>query len=888
MTTVRYDDRSFFLDDRRIWLTSGAVHYFRTPHQLWADRLLKAKRAGLNCIDTYVAWNFHEMVEGKWDFSGDRDIVRFVTLARELGLYVILRPGPYICSEWDFGGFPAWLAVKPGVALRTNNAVYMHYFDKYLRQVLSRLRDLQVTHGGNIVLIQNENEYCFTTMPDRLAYCQFITQLFRRGGFEIPIITCNYLTEPKVPDAIECVNGWDNLVPSLKRLRAFEPNAPMLVTEFWNGWFDRWGGSHRTRDSRDTARKLLEILGCGSQFNYYMWHGGTNFGFWGSKLDDSESAYQTTSYDSDAPLAEGGGLTEKYYLTKLVNQFSTSFGPYLAQCRMEGLPATSSDQVQVLNIASASGLRFAVVTNNGRSDVRTCKVNLANGLTDLEVSLELCGATIIPMNLRLETGTIDYANVMPLGLFERSIALFHGPVGFEARVSINGEECRATIDALHPQMIEKGGMKFVLMSTDLARRTWDLDGQWVIGPEFLGHELADARPHGHDKQYYLLNEQGSLSYKKYAAAPAAKPIPTPRMAQFAKWHVCEDMADEHLKWEPLDRPKDVAALGIPHGYAWYRLELPCDKAGKRTIFLPDCEDRAHIYLNGEYLTTWGRGPGAVRKPLTVSLKKGLNQFVFLLDNMGRLKIGRMEEPKGLFGPVWDVRPIELHRGRLKGDGEFAKRFVPRMYGHMIPTLAKLPMWTAEFSFRLSQVQRVHLEWTHLPYHLAVLCNDRPAGFFVGSHGGYGQVTLSNELQKGNNLLRLMLWGDVPAKALDEIKAHVLGESLSVGGKWSFRRMDVPVREHRSSETHRPTWYRSHFTYTPQEQPLFLHLSGSGKGQIYLNGHNIGRYWNIGPQERYYLPEPWLAAENVLLLLEEQGLTPSAKLEHVATGPYSSR
>ncbi|KKL84597.1 hypothetical protein LCGC14_1963150, partial [marine sediment metagenome] len=185
MPTVRYDDRSFIVDETRIWLSSGSIHYFRVPRELWRDRLLKAKRAGLNCVQTYVAWNVHEVAPGEWDFSGERDLREFILQAGELGLYVILRPGPYICAEWDFGGFPPHLTCKSGIAYRTANAAYMHYFDRYLGQLLPRLVDLQVTRGGNIILIQNENEYLHTTSPDRVNYCQFINQLFRRAGFDI-------------------------------------------------------------------------------------------------------------------------------------------------------------------------------------------------------------------------------------------------------------------------------------------------------------------------------------------------------------------------------------------------------------------------------------------------------------------------------------------------------------------------------------------------------------------------------------------------------------------------------------------------------------------------------------------------------------------------------
>ena len=139
MPEVTYDERSFLIDGRRVWLVSGEVHYFRTPSGLWRDRLLKAKRAGLNCVCTYIAWNFHEPVEGQWQQGPDYDIAEFVGTAQELGLYVILRPGPYICAEWDMGGLPSWLGSKSGMVYRTSNAAFMHYFDKYFRQILPPL-----------------------------------------------------------------------------------------------------------------------------------------------------------------------------------------------------------------------------------------------------------------------------------------------------------------------------------------------------------------------------------------------------------------------------------------------------------------------------------------------------------------------------------------------------------------------------------------------------------------------------------------------------------------------------------------------------------------------------------------------------------------------------
>jgi len=196
MIQVTYDNRSFMVNGHRIWLVSGALHYFRMPAALWRDHLMKARRGGLNCIETYIPWNYHEPLEGQWRFTGDCDVAEFVKQAGDLGMYVIIRPGPYICAEWDFGGLPAWLMAKANIQYRTHNAIYTHYYDKYFRQLLPQLADLQVTRGGNIIAIQNENEYFMTTQPDRQEYLSFISRLIRRAGFDIPVLTCNLVSSP--------------------------------------------------------------------------------------------------------------------------------------------------------------------------------------------------------------------------------------------------------------------------------------------------------------------------------------------------------------------------------------------------------------------------------------------------------------------------------------------------------------------------------------------------------------------------------------------------------------------------------------------------------------------------------------------------------------------
>ena len=886
MATVTYDDRSILVDGERLCLVSGSLHYFRIPSGLWADRLLKAKRAGLNCISTYIPWNFHEPVEGQWQLTGDHDVVEFVRLAEKLGLYVILRPGPYICAEWDFGGLPGWLTAKTGMNYRTSGAAFTHYYDKFFRQLLPRLAECQVTRGGNIILIQNENEYFMTTMPDRLNYLTFINQLFRRSGFDIPIINCNNFTDPPVPENIECVNTYIDVIEQLKRMRLRRPDAPLLVTEFHNGWFDHWGDKHQTRDAHEVARRALEIVGCGAQYNYYMWHGGTNFGFWGSRLAFDHDAYVTSSYDYDAPLAEGGVLTEKYYLTRLVNMLANHMGKVLASCEMEEPGVTAHDSTTVLNMYGPAG-RWAVITNNGRKDITTADISLPEG-RHLQVSLEPLGATLVPVDVRLSpTLTLDYCNLMPLGLFGQKILVLHGPGGFPGRISLNGAELLIPVPKDNqPQLHEHQGMTIVVMNSQLAQRTWLVEETLVIGADHVGQTLEDVKPPRGAKQYALLPLEGKISYRKVKTEAQKKPS-SPRLGSWIRRRVCTEPVAKDLPWTKIDRPTDADRQGVHYGYAWYQIRIPADRIRKRYLFFPDCQDRAILYLNGQRLGIWGRGPDAVRKPIPANFKRGENRLTLLVDNLGRVNSGsRLGELKGLFGHVYDAKLLRTEKFKIKPQEVFSKRAIPRQFVHLIPTLEKQPIISAELDIPMTKVAPVHLSFTHLPHHAAVFCNDRFVGFFENAGENYGDVTLAAELKKGKNIIKLLLWGDVSAKAMDNVRFHSLTENLTHKAQWNWRPWTLPSEEGLIVGKDRPAWYVAKFKYTPQPMPLFLRILGAKKGQIFLNGRNLGRFWNLEPQHRHYLPECWLTDHYELMIFEEYGMIPSgSRLEFCRRGPY---
>ena len=891
MPTISYDDRSFLLDGERIWLVSGEIAYFRVPRALWRDRLLKAKRAGLNCISTQIAWNFHEPAEGQWEWEEDRDVGTFIRMADDLGLYVIVRPGPFIGGEWDFGGLPGWLAAKSGVSYRTSNAAFTHFCDKYLAHGLSRLADLQVTRGGNIVLIQSENDYFRTTMPDRQNYLDFVSQLFRRSGFDIPIVTRNGLTDPVVASAVESVGGFGSEVEQLKKLRLHQPGAPMLVSEFGSGGADIWGAEHRSRNGREIARRAMEILGCGAQCNYYPWHGGTNFGFWGARRTCSDAAYQVTSHDADAPLAEGGGLTETYYLTRLVNLTANHMGRFLGEAVMDSPGVTIRDSTEVLNLLGP-GAHWAVVTHHGRDEIHQVTISLPEG-RELSVPLDAIGAAAIPAEVHLSAETkLDYANLTPLGFFWNKALAFHGPKGWPARISVNGRVLRETVpDSDEPKILDHEGLKIVLVNSDLGMRTWVLDEHLVFGPDFVGETIEeDVIPRRGGKQFCLLSREGVLSRKKYRDASAAKP--SIRLGAWKRSSVCREPVAEDLEWRPIDRPRDVDRLGLHQGYVWYRAEVDCPRPRKCHLFLPDCEDRATIFVNGDRVGVWGRGDGASREPMAAGLKKGRNVLTFLADNLGRF-CDEFEPflggPKGLFGSVYEAKGLRIGKLKIKAFDQFTRRMVPRPLSHLIPTLETQPVQAADVSVSLSSVMPIHLSFSNVPHHLCVMCNGRVAKFFPNSRTGenFGDLTLGAELKKGANALKFLIWGDLDPKTLDNVKFHLLTQDLCEGASWSVRPWTCPEPGGPVVGKERPAWYTAKFKADPEVAlPLFLRVAGARKGQILLNGHNVGRFWSVGPQKHYYLPSCWLEEENELRLFDECGLTPSgSRLEFRPRGPF---
>ncbi|ANP71413.1 glycoside hydrolase family 35 protein [Cryobacterium arcticum] len=331
-------DTDFLLNGEPFRILAGAIHYFRVHPDHWADRIRKAKLMGLNTIETYVAWNAHSPVRGTFDTVGQLDLARFLDLIAAEGMYAIVRPGPFICAEWDNGGLPGWLFADPAVGVRRNEPLYMtavaEYFDRLLPIVASR----QIDRGGPVILVQIENEY--GAYGDDKDYLRALVELNRAGGITVPLTTIDQPTDQmlddgSLPELHKTGSFGSRATERLAVLRRHQPTGPLMCAEFWNGWFDHWGAHHHTTSAEDSARELDDLLATGASVSLYMFTGGTNFGFTNGANDKGVFQPTVTSYDYDAPLSESGEVTAKYLAFREV---LTRYAPVAADAALPPLP----------------------------------------------------------------------------------------------------------------------------------------------------------------------------------------------------------------------------------------------------------------------------------------------------------------------------------------------------------------------------------------------------------------------------------------------------------------------------------------------------------------------------------------------------------------------
>lgn len=328
MTTFEIKDH-FYLNGKPFKILAGAIHYFRVHPSDWYHVLYNLKAMGFNTVETYVPWNLHEFTEGHFDFTGILDIEKFLSIAQDLGLYAIVRPAPYICAEFEFGGLPAWLLNKP-IRIRSSDPEFMQHVESYYDALFPRLVPFQLNHGGNILMFQLENEY--GSYGEDKQYLRDLKATMLKRGIEMPLFTADGFWQAAleagslIEDNVFVTGNFGSKAnigfASMKHFfEKYNKDWPLMVMEFWDGWFTHWGGEIVVRETEELVNSIREVLELGS-ICLYMFHGGTTFGFMhgANAYEDNIDRPQVTSYDYGAPLDEAGNPTERYYaIQQLIN-----------------------------------------------------------------------------------------------------------------------------------------------------------------------------------------------------------------------------------------------------------------------------------------------------------------------------------------------------------------------------------------------------------------------------------------------------------------------------------------------------------------------------------------------------------------------------------------
>lgn len=434
--------QSFLLNNKEIIIYSGAVHYFRVPQDYWRDRLRRLRAAGLNTVETYVPWNLHEPEDGYYDFGkGGSDFENFLSLenylkiAQEEDLFVIVRPGPYICSEFDFGGMPSWL-LRNNVQIRTSDEKFMEYVRRYFKRLFEILVPMQFTKGGSIIAFQVENEYGNVKKPDEnidVNYLEQLKEIFSENGVVELLFTSDTPSNGNygsIPGVLYTANFQTEANKELDLLQSYQPNKPLMVMEYWTGWFDHWTEKHHTRTTADFGKVLEDILRYPASVNFYMFHGGTNWGFLNGANIVDEIGYlpDTSSYDYDAPLTENGNYTDKYYeLKKFIGKYDKikTFTPEMPAIIETvvypsikvSLQLTLSEMLQQsssIHNETLLPMEFLSINNNsgqsyGYIVYRKSHLNISKS-SELKIEGNVCDTVMVTINGQLKSNLITKAD----------------------------------------------------------------------------------------------------------------------------------------------------------------------------------------------------------------------------------------------------------------------------------------------------------------------------------------------------------------------------------------------------------------------------------------------------------------------------------------------
>ncbi len=928
-----FDSKGFIINGKRTFLVSAGMEYARVPRALWQDRLMRLKRAGFNCIEVYTFWNFHEPINGKFDFSGDHDLDYFLKLVHQMGMYAIPRVGPYYCAEWDNGGYPVWLRNIPGLRVREDDPVFEKYVARFFDTLMPIVAKNQVSHGGSVVLVQLENEHpdaWGTYMPN--GYFKFLQKKAVEKGLQVPYFFSgvHHSADPA---------GDSQLLDDATR-----PN-PWFSTEFWSVWYNYY--SSTVKDALTFERRTMKIIAHGGNgYNYYMAHGGTNFGY---TNNDEDAA----SYDYGAAVGQAGDLRPVYYAFKRCALFAHSFQDILenssdATAKYIGMLRGGQGRIT----ARHSDAGDIVFLDNPGNIAQYAQLTKEDG-TKLpkQGALTLQAGDILPVvhNFALNAAvTLTWAPVKILGIQPQgntTTIVVYGQPGTPAELYF-AEKGKATIvaggDALTltgstvafkstfsgdnkaaEYSFAAGGktVRILAVNTTLADRTWFIEEagkQYVVtGPAYAAKLNKKGGQFTLSTEKYWQDSLGipavvySVSSSQILAPKAVAPSsPKTTMLPLAPWQAKnaseEAMAgynDSH--WKTGINPPQMGADGDAGADAWYRAAVDIDSSGVYTLRV-NGGDRATVFIDGQVA-----GGGDIHKgEIELNLQKGKHTLAVFTAHDGRFKfysfLGRMDsvEAKGLFGDVL-LRKGPPSISMLKG-WRFLKATKKEdvTQGPPSPSAtgwAEYPIGKDAFSQKEGYgwfqttiptpapgISQVLLNFKSTDENAVVFVNGRQLARHEGWNKPFAVTVNGVDTMAKPLILSVFIENysneggiDQPVFS-DNVKqsVHITGWRMKGGPGDLESATGWKLLPDTTVLTGRPFFFRTTFrapSYNLGHHPIWRMISkGLGHGSVWVNGHNLGRYPEKIPINGLYIPECWLkAGDNELVIYDEDGKSPSA-------------
>jgi len=888
MPTVTIDRRGLNVGGERRWIVSGSIDPTSLPNEHWNDRLAAAAAAGLNGVLVPAVWSAHEPRQGVFDFEGDRDIARFVRLAGEHGLMVILRPGPFVGEGRDRGGIPSWVdagADDDGRALplRSSAPAFLGACSAWFRTLAKELSGLQATDGGPIVLVQNEHRW-FCADPEQAgAYLNELHRYLREGGIAVPIVSANNLYANGEGET-EGWNGHEDLLATFRQLRGVRPEQACLALDFELGRPRVWGQGSSAPSPAQAVNELAQALGGGAQFNLSPFAGGSRFGFDGGRLPFSRDAYAAQSNDDGSPLAEDGSASATLDALRPLLLFASSFERTLAGIDWASGGAVAAPGGGSETIVHAPGENGSAVFVLRDPNAKTTKglkreLLLPDGRT-LEVDLKDSPAVWCLLDAAIGPNSrVDYANASPFWSGPRALALT-APAGSEASFSINGSAGVATASrGKTPTVIEHEGVTVVVLSTEQAAACARTEEGLLIGAAREG-VARDGW-----KRWTLLRADGTVDNGTWEQTKKTAARRT--LSGWTSASTREYITGESHRYAVIDGAATLDALGASTGYGWVRWNLSSTSARKPKALLPESGDRVLLYAKERLVEVYGLAPGATEDAFAFPLAKGKQTIVALVDNLGRPSGGWSDaQKKGIWGPVYEVKAFKAGKATLRGADPLRPLSfrTPLTRVHSEET-THAPRATWEFTHR--RKSPILLRLGALPEGVSGLLIVNDEVIEAIDEGSRGDIVLRDDtLRAGKNVVQFAPLSD-PEETLAALNANAsffeCVTDLTAKGEWAFARWEVPANGAFTDEVVEddglPVWRRATFPAQAGGEALAFDPKGLTKGQVYLNGRHVGRYFTatrggkaVEGQSGVYLPAAWLNtdAPNEITIFDEHG------------------